>query len=283
MKPLINKEMKAKLFSQFFQRIARIYPSLKIRLKQARIQDKPEDFVKKTIMSSLYMTLGVALFLFFIFAKFGGVGIKFFLFMPVMFVIMFFYLFKLPEMKTSKKAKEINREIVFAARFLIIELESGVPLYNAMANISKNFETVGRYFKEITDKIDLGTSMEDALNEAVEIVPSDDMRKILWQIINSMRTGSNIATSLYSIVAQISEEQITEVNRYGKKLNPLAMFYMMIAVIMPSLGIAMLVIFSSFINFTLDLSILLILAGLLTFVQFMFISMVKFSRPAIDF
>ena len=103
------------------------------------------------------------------------------------------------------------------------------------------------------------------------------------QIINSIRTGSNIAKSLNSVIEQITKDQMTEVNKYGKKLNPLAMFYMMIAVIIPSLGMTMLVILSSFVKFQLTLSILLSLAGFLGFVQFMFISIVKFSRPAIEF
>ena len=166
---------------------------------------------------------------------------------------------------------------------MIIELESGVPLYNAMINISKNYEVVGKYFKEMIDKVDLGTSMEDALNEAVEFVPSNDFRKILWQIINSIRTGSNVAKSLYSVMEQITKDQINEVNKYGKKLNPLAMFYLITAVILPSLGMTMLIILSSFIQFELSLTVLLALAGFLGFVQFMFISVVKFSRPSVEF
>ena len=92
-----------------------------------------------------------------------------------------------------------------------------------------------------------------------------------------------MSKSLGSVLEQIAREQTIEVNRYGKKLNPLAMFYMIIAVILPSLGVTMLVVLSSFVQFELNLTIFLILAGLLAFVQFMFLSMIKFSRPAIDF
>ena len=256
---------------------------LKIKLKQAGIDDKPEDFIKKTFLSAFYMTTGIVIFLFFILAKLNLLKGILLLIVPFIFIVMFFYMIRLPDLKISRREKEIGKEIVFAGRFIIIEIESGVPLYNAMVNVSKNFNIVGRYFKEITDKIDLGTSMEDALNEAAELIPSDDLRKILWQIINSMRTGSNVAKSLYSVVDQITKEQITEVNKYGKKLNPLAMFYMIIAVILPSLGMTMLIILSSFIKFQLSLTILLAIAGFLGFLQFMFISLVKFSRPAIEF
>ena len=266
-----------------FQRIAKAFPLLKMKLKQAGMDDKPELFIKKTFVTAFYMTTGIVVFLFLILAKFNVLKGFMFLIIPLIFIFMFLYMIKLPDLKISRKEKEIGKEIVFAGRFLIIELESGVPLYNSMLNVSKNFEIIGKYFKEITDKVDLGTSMEDALNEAAEIIPSNDFRKILWQIINSIRTGSNIAKSLYSVIEQITKGQVTEVNKYGKKLNPLAMFYMMIAVILPSLGMTMLIILSSFIQFELSLTILIAIAGFLGFLQFMFISLVKFSRPAIEF
>ena len=266
-----------------FQRIAKTFPTLKIKLKQSGMEQKPEDFIKKTFLSAFYMTTGLVVFLFLVLAKLNVLKGILFLIVPLIFIVMFFYMIRLPDVRISKKEREISKEIVFAGRFLIIELESGVPLYNAMINISKNYEVVGKYFKEIMDKVDLGTSMEDALNEAVEFIPSNDFRKILWQIINSIRTGSDVAKSLYSVMEQITKDQINEVNKYGKKLNPLAMFYLITAVILPSLGMTMLIILSSFIQFELSLTILLALAGFLGFVQFMFISVVKFSRPSVEF
>jgi len=276
-------KIKASTLNSIIQRISKSFPGLKVKLKQAGMDDKPENFIKKTFVSAFYMTTGLVVFLFLILAKFDLLRSALFLIVPIIFFVMFFYMIRLPDIKISRKEKEISKEIVFAGRFIIIELESGVPLYNAMLNVSKNYEVIGKYFKEITDKVDLGTSMEDALNEAAEFIPSNDFRKILWQIINSIRTGSDVAKSLYSAMEQITKDQITEVNKYGKKLNPLAMFYMMVAVILPSLGMTMLIILSSFIQFELSLTILLALAGFLGFVQFMFISMVKFSRPAIEF
>ena len=276
-------KIKAGNLNTMFQRIAKAFPMLRMKLKQSGIEDKPEDFVKKTFISAFYMTTGLVVTLFLVLAKYDVLKGFAFISIPVIFVVMFFYMIRLPDLKISKREREISKEIVFAGRFMIIELESGVPLYNAMTNISKNFKIVGKYFKEITDKVDFGTSMEEALNEAAEFIPSNDLRKILWQIINSIRTGSDVAKSLYSVVEQITKDQVNEVNKYGKKLNPLAMFYMIIAVIIPSLGITMLIILASFIKFELSLTILLALAGFLGFIQFMFIGMVKFSRPAIEF
>ncbi len=265
-----------------FQHIAERIPELKLKLRQAGMDDKPEEFVKKTVLVSLYMAVGVFVFLFLLLYNFGAFHPLMLLGMPLLGVCLLFYLVKLPDAKIISKQKEISREIVFAGRFLVIELQSGVPLYNALSNLSKNYKAVGAYARVVIDKVDLGTSMEDALNEAVELSPSEDFRKVLWQVINSMRTGSDIASALSSTIDQIAKRQQILVSEYGKKLNPLAMFYMMIAVIAPSLGMTMLIIVSSFVQISLNLTMLVILAAALGFVQFMFLSIIKFSRPPID-
>ena len=160
-------KIKAGALNTLFQRISKSFPTLKAKLKQAGMEDKPEDFIKKTFISAFYMTTGLVVTLFLVLAKLNVLKGMLFLIVPVIFFVMFFYMIRLPDVKISKKEKEISKEIIFAGRFIIIELESGVPLYNAMLNVSKNYEAIGRQFKEITNKVDLGTSMEDALNEAV--------------------------------------------------------------------------------------------------------------------
>lgn len=265
-----------------FARIADSIPHLRFKLKQAGMNIKPEDFVKQTFLSAFYLTAGLFSSITLILVKFEAFTTLLLLLVFPFFALLMFYLIKIPDAKILGRGKDISKEVVFAGRFLIIELESGVPLYNALQNLSKNYKAIGSYVKEITDKVDLGTSMEDALNEAVELVPSDDLRKIFWQIINSLRTGSDVSRSLLSTVDQIAKRQKIQINEYSKKLNPLAMFYMMIAVIAPSLGMTMLIILSSFVNFTLSLTILLFLAVLLGFMQFMFLATIKFSRPPID-
>jgi len=265
-----------------FRIIARSKSNLDFKLKQAGIKDKPELFVKKTFISSLYMTLGFGAVLFFLLGKTKFVVLVL-IFVPILFVMLFFYLLRLPDVRIQKQEKEINKEIIFAIRFLIVEIESGVTFYNAAANLSKNFKVIGLYFREILKKTDMGINIEDALNEVIEINPSRNLQRVLWQILNSLRTGSDIAKSLSTVVEHITREQIIQVEEYSRKLNPLAMFYMVAAVIFPSLGVTIAVIFSNFLNFSLNLGMLLVVVFFVAFMQFMFLAIIKFSRPAVEF
>jgi pilus assembly protein TadC len=195
---------------------------------------------------------------------------------------MFFYMFRRVYVNAKKLNQQISREVVFAGRFLIIELESGIPMYNTFENIGRNYKYVGLYFNNINEKVRLGTSLEDAINETIEVCPSENLRKLLWQILNSISTGANIASAMNSVLENIVREQNIEMKEFGNKLNPLAMFYMMIAVIVPSLGITMLVVFSSFVNIKLTLLSLIVIAVAIGLLQLMFLMMIRNSRPNID-
>ena len=57
----------------------------------------------------------------------------------------------------------------------------------------------------------MGTSMDEALNEEMELIPSNNLKRLMQQIINSLRTGSDMVGSLQSVIQQISKEQMIEV------------------------------------------------------------------------
>lgn len=260
-----------------FKKMAMRVPDLRVRLMRARIPDAPEFYLKKTSLSSLFLAAALS-FITFMFVPSWQTIVVF----PFFLGIAFFYFYHAMDFTIKKLEKDINKELVFAGRFLIIELQSGIPLYRAFENMAKNYAYAGLYFAETIEKINLGTAMDDALSEVAESCPSNNLRKILWQIQNSLKTGSDVAQSLTSVVDQLVREQQILVKEYGKKLNPLAMFYMMVAIIVPTLGMMMAVVLATFLGFTLSLTVLLIIAGVIGFMQFMFLGVIKSNRPPVD-
>ena len=105
--------------------------------------------------------------------------------------------------------------------------------------------------------------------------------QLLEQLKNALETGADLKDSLKSTMNEITNQRIVEISAYGKKLAPLAMFYMIAGTIVPSLGAAMLVIASSFINIRITLAVLLGLVGLLVIVQYFFLLLFKAIRPAV--
>ncbi|MFH1181600.1 MAG: type II secretion system F family protein [Candidatus Woesearchaeota archaeon] len=264
-----------------FKRIARFFPGLGDRLMQAGLREKPEDFVRNSLLIAFYLTTFVMVFLAIIFMRLK-VAQWFLVFLfPMLFFFLFITLVRRPDAIIKKRQRKFDQEIVYAGKFLVMELQSGIPVYNSMISVSKSYPVVGRFFQEIINKIDMGTPMEDALNESIEITLSKDFRKILWQIYNSLKTGSDLAQALNMTIEQIAAEQLIQVKEYGRKLNPLVMFYMAVAIIFPSIGIIMMIVFSSFFSVQINLVVLMIVAVVVAFMQLFFLSVIWGQRPAV--
>ena len=257
--------------------LAQFFPELPAKLRTARIPDKPEYYIKKALVSAVFLSLAL------MFVVFGFVQSVYVLLLLLLTPIFFWYFFHFADVRIIQLGREVDQELTFAGRFIVIEAEAGVPLHQTFRNVARSYEHVGAYFQEVVDKVELGTDMEDAINDVIEYVPSQSLRKMFWQILNSLRTGSEIADSLKVAIDQIVREQRIEVVEYGRKLNPLAMFYMMVAVIFPSLGATMLIVMATFIGFELSLPILLVGAFGLVFVQFMFLAAIRSQRPAVSY
>jgi pilus assembly protein TadC len=252
-------------------------PELRRKLRVARLPDSPEYYLRKTLTLGFLIATSLTLVLFG-FLKTPLVLLAF----PVIWLAGSAYVYRLADLVIKKEARAINQELVYATRYMIIQLESGIPVYATFDNLAANYEHVGRYFREINEKMNLGTPLTDALNETIDTVPSDELRKILWQILNSLRVGSEMTGALQTVLDQVVREQKIAVVEYGRQLNPIAMMYMMFAIIVPSLGTTMLIVMATFIGIKLSLTVLLIFAGVLLFVQFMFLAMIKSQRPAVD-
>lgn len=265
---------------RLYKILAKLRPGLSVELQQASMPDTSLQFIRKTFMTSMYLAFGISFTVLLFLHKYEkpiGFGILLF---PILLSMFYFYFIQFPFIKILRIEREIDKEIIYAGRFLVIELESGIPIYDSFIQVADNYPIIGKYFQNIVDDIDLGTPVELALNNAIETTPSHNFRRLLWQIINSMSTGADAATSIGSVLEQISREQKVQLTEYGRKLNPLAMFYMIIAVILPSIGITMFVILISFLSIQLSLTSLLFIAAFMGFIQFLFYTVIKSSRPA---
>ncbi len=268
--------------AQLFKRLAHTLPNLELKLKQSGLNLKPEQFVKRTFLSAFYLTTGLLLISVGFLAKAPAFLRIILVIAPVLFIITFAYFLRLPDVRARRITSDINTEIVDAGRFMVVELQSGLSLYDAMRGVSQNFDKIGKQFHSILVRIDTGTNLDDALNEVINLTPSSDLRRVLWQVLNALKTGSDVVQGLKETVQQISHEHLIEVRKYGRKLNPLTMFYMLLAVIVPSLGITMLVVLSSLIALDIDFTTLVIIAVFLGLFQAFFLAVVRSSRPSVN-
>jgi flagellar protein FlaJ len=196
-------------------------------------------------------------------------------------IVGFFYVVFYPRLYVNRKVNQIEKNLPYALHHLLIEVRSGVPLFNALVSISQSkYGVLSEEMKKAVDDISTGKSEIAALEMLARRNPSLYFRRILWQIVNSLKSGADIGNTIKQIVDTLSEEQRIAIKKYGSQLNPMTLMYMIFAVIFPTLGITFLLILSSFVGIGVDLNLVLI--GILLFLllfQFMIIGLIKSKRP----
>ncbi len=200
----------------------------------------------------------------------------------VIFVAVVLYLKSYPKLITKKRVSNIERNLLHGLKHLLVELKSGVPLYDGLVSITKgNYGALSDEFRELIKRVDTGTSMESAMEEISVKNPSQIFRRSVWQISNGMKAGSDVGDVLREIISNISQEQVVSIRRYGSQLNPLTLVYMMIAVIIPALGTTFLFIFSSFSSLSISEFTFYAILGGLALMQFVYLGIIKSRRPNI--
>lgn len=187
-----------------------------------------------------------------------------------------------PIIRITKKVRDLDRNLVFALRTILVQLRSGVSLFDGMKVVAEgNYGAVSKEFKRAVDQISTGTIQEIALERVAEYNPSIYFRRTMWQIVNGMRAGADITQVLGESVDSLTEAQSIQIRNYESQMKVLSLVYMMMGVIVPALGITFLIVLSSFpqIQVT-DMYFWVLLAGV-SVAQFMYLGVVKSKRPTL--
>ncbi len=283
--PHVMKRVAKRLYS-LGDKFSKFSPGMKVTLKQAGFDFTPREYYSIAFFSLFFWVFFTftMLFLLYVILKLPpafmltltGVSL-------IIGFLSFFYITLFPKLIIVRKVKDLEKNLLFSLRHLLIQVKSGVPLFDGLVSISNaNYGLISEQFKECTKKISTGLDQTVALEELALNNPSLYFRRVIWQITSTIKTGADLSSTLDSIVKNLAQEQKVMIRKYGSQLNPLAMMYMMMAVIIPSLGITFLIIFSAFSGVPVGESIFYMILIGLAFFQFTFIGIVKSRRPPVE-
>ena len=282
--PIKILKKSSRIFLGIAEDIKPFFFNLELNLKQAQIDVEAREHVAMVIFSSLSMFF----FSFFVLAALLlGFRIDYWLSMALIlafciFCFVFFQEIIYPRVKASRRIRDLERNLLSALRTFLIQLNSGVPLFDTIVVVSSgNYGELSKEFKKAIKEINAGRPQVEVLEELATDNPSLFFRRALWQIVNGMKAGANINMVIKEVINALSQEQIVQIQKYGAQLNPLAMFYMIMVVILPSLGMTFLLMISSFFTTSefLTKTIFWGLYGLVFFFQIMFLGIIKTKRP----
>lgn len=263
--------------------LAKFMPYLKLELNRADFKVDYRKYIAMCMTSSFFLLLFVGIVLTLLMSKYGKV-----IYAPIISLVFFFIIFFMqlnyPKVVANRRTRKLDADLLPALRALLLQLNSGVPLFEAIASVSQQeFGEISKEFREVIKNINSGIPQIEALEKLALRNPSLYFNRSIWQIINGMKEGAPIKEVLESIIVNLTKEQVIQIERYGSQLSPVAMFYMMGAVILPALGIVFFIVMASFIDLG-ESIIKIAFWGLLAFVvffQFMFSGVVKSKRPSL--
>ncbi|HZX20462.1 MAG TPA: type II secretion system F family protein [archaeon] len=265
-------------------KVAKLFPFLKTELRQAEL-----DFDESTYGAIMIVLSG---FYFLFAASVGGIFayrlspqnlIPASLGLGILFALLIlaqlaFY----PKIILKKKVRDVERNLVFALRTILIEIKSGVTLFDSINIVAEGDNgQVSKEFKKAVEKIETGYFQNEALEEMGENNPSLYFRRTIWQLVNGLKAGSDLSTIMESLVKDLTREKENQVRKYGNSLKLLSLLYMMLGAIIPSLGLTFLIILSTFPQIKISQEVFW---GMLAFIglgQFMFLGIIKSARPTL--
>lgn len=201
----------------------------------------------------------------------------------IMFWLVFFMLHIIyPKIVLKKVAAKESRELLFALREILMDVQSGVPLFDSMKNVSSaGYGYVSSDFGQVVKEIEAGLSEREALRTLALKTESEYLKRAVWQMVNALESGTSIGIALPSIVDSLETYLYREIKNYSANLNFLMLIYMMSAAVIPSLGITFLVLLSAFSDFGITLETVGMLVGFSVFMQVILIGYMSSTRPEI--
>jgi pilus assembly protein TadC len=261
-----------------------VFPFLKLNLKQSDFKYDEFEYMSRCLATSAFnfvIFFGLSYFLLFSF-RIKTPLLTALTITLLLTLFTFFQQVMYPKMLAGKKLKNIERNLLAALQSMMVQLNSGIPLFTIMVNISEeDYGEVSKEFKGAVKNINAGISQTDALEEMASKNSSDFSRRTIWQIANGMKAGSDIALVIEDIISALGDEQLLQIKQYGGTLNPLAMFYMLLAVIIPTLSVTFITVLLSFISIS-AAGAKMVFWGFFAFIAFfqlMFMGVIKARRP----
>lgn len=258
-------------------------PGMEDDLRGARMDNDPEEYIAFSVFKSLQAGLvllgsGIGFGYMFdidLFTK-GSLIIT-----PIVTGFVFISIAFRPKIKAKRISRNIEKNLPYALRHMLIEVSSGISLYQAMVSVSEDYEEASDEFEKIVSDIQGGKSQVEALEDSIARTQSQMYRRSMWQMINSIKSGANVTTTLETLVDTIVEEQKIRVKNYGEDLNPFVLMYLMLAVIFPSLGVTLMIVLSSFTGMGIDAPVFYGMIGGLIIFQIFFLNLIKSRRPEV--
>ncbi|MBQ2962988.1 MAG: type II secretion system F family protein [Methanobrevibacter sp.] len=157
------------------------------------------------------------------------------------FLLMTIAVFYYPKIKKEKDYSSFSKELPYALRQLATELRSGKSLFDSLDSVAiSDYGVLSLEFSRLLEEIKYGESTETAFLNLERRVDSKALSRVIYEILTSLRIGSNLSNSLSIIADDVNFDIRMKLKEYSEKLNAFIMIYTFLAILAPVIILTML-------------------------------------------
>lgn len=272
----------------FSLRISRYIPGLKYDLIKTDIDITPTEYVTYSLINSSIISLFTfvlsTILSLVIAQRTISASFQIGLFSTLILFCLFMIVYlRYPSIIAGKISEKLDQNLVYGLKDLLLQVSSGITLDQAIANVAdSDYGQISTEFKKIVQDVRTGTPMITALEKMAFTTDSRFLKRTVWQMVNSIRAGTNIKAALKTVIQELVIEQQNLIKIYAKELNLWTLMYLLFAVVIPSIGGTLLIVLSSFAGAGISKAsfILFLITGFL--IQIALIEFIKSRRPAVS-
>ena len=109
-----------------------------------------------------------------------------------------------PRIFIARKEREIEKNLLSVLQDILIQLNSGVPLFSILVNISSSrYGVLSEEFRKAVKRINSGEPESQVLNNIGKDNPSVLFRRTLWQISNGMKRAYETSRGVFQPSARL--------------------------------------------------------------------------------
>ncbi len=159
----------------------------------------------------------------------------------------FLYMRNYPKIVWKRRVAEIEKALPYVLRHIASLLSAGVGIAEALVSVSKaDYGAISEEFDLIVRDMRGGASFEDALEKFEEKMGSENVSRVVKQILRAIKFGGNLADILYKMAEDFAFDYRMKLVEYVQKVNGIAFVYMFMTIVMPAMFIVAILAASAF-------------------------------------
>lgn len=277
------------LTHKFFKGPARMLlqlnPSLKYYMDAVRMEETAQDYTILGLANATFMGSMVFLIVFSL-AIFAGQPLEFFGFSVIASVsfalLTILYWMSFPRVHAQKRAQLVERELLFALRDVSVEMDAGMSFVDALELLTEGYGAFSEEITEVIKEIRIGTPVEDALESSMHKNVSRIYKSAMLRIVSGIRSGADVPTLLSVVIENLTQEVKAQVKSYGQEINLWATLYLIVGIVLPSMGLTLMVMLSTFTGLTFTPVLIYTMTFFLLLFHASAIGFLKSRRPLLE-